>query len=201
MVLPGSGVNVSNFPMRFVKNTPRITLLFIGRLMKDKGIEELLEASKILINKFENIDFKFIGFTDDWDERKILEFTKDDRIVYLGEQEDVRPFISETSAIIHPSYHEGLSNVLLEGAAMGRPLLASNIPGCKEIIDDGVNGFLFEPRSSDAIVEAVEKFMALSFEERQEMGRKSREKVEREFDRQIVVDAYMKEIKRILEEN
>lgn len=203
-VIPGSGVNLKEFIPRQLtyKDSDEIVFLFLGRLMKEKGIIELLESIEILSNKYSNIKFNLIGFyEDDYIKNIVTESLSNKNIIYQEHTNDVKPYITLSDAVILPSYHEGMSNALLEGAAMGRPLLASNIPGCKEIIDDGVNGFLFEPRSSDAIVEAVEKFMALSFEERQQMGRKSREKVEREFDRQIVVDAYMEEIERLLGDN
>jgi glycosyltransferase involved in cell wall biosynthesis len=99
---------------------------------------------------------------------------------------------------IHPPYHEGIANVLLETASTSRPALASNIPGCKETFDAGVSGFGFEVRNTLALVSAIEKFIELPYEEKNKMGIAGRAKVEHEFDRQIVVDAYMKEINKIV---
>ena len=118
---------------------------------------------------------------------------------HIENQRDVRPFYAESHAIIHPSYHEGMSNVLLEAAAAGRPVLASNVPGCRETFDEGVSGMGFEPRNVDDLVRAIEQFIALPHEQKATMGCAGREKVEREFDRKIVVDAYMKEIQKIEE--
>ncbi len=111
----------------------------------------------------------------------------------------MRNEIREADCIVHPSYHEGMSNVLLEGGAMGKPLLASNIPGCMEIVEDGVNGFLFEPRSIESLTWAITRFLELGKGEREAMGRKSRSKIEKEFSRDLVVDAYISAINDILE--
>jgi galacturonosyltransferase len=115
-------------------------------------------------------------------------------VEYLGYQEDVREALASAHAVVLPSYHEGLSNALLEGAATGRPILASKIPGCRETFDEGESGFGFEPRDVDSLVEAVERFLATPFERRREMGRRGRAKIEREFSRAEVVAQYLREI-------
>lgn len=130
----------------------------------------------------------------------MLEENKNTNIKYLGVSSDVRNEINKADCMVNPSYHEGMSNALLEGAAMGKPLLASNIPGCKEIIEEGKNGFLFEPKSVESLKKSVENFIKLTQTEREQMGKYSREKIVKEFDRQIVVDSYVNEIKNILEE-
>src|SRR5699024_9611013 len=146
-----------------------------------------------------NVEFQILGFFEEEKYKKILEDNKNPNIKYLGVSSDVRNEIKDVDCIINPSYHEGMSNVLLESAAMGKPLLASNIPGCKEIIDEGQNGFLFESRSAHSLEKAIIKFMKLNPDQRDGMGRKSREKAILEFDRQIVVNKYLNEIEKILE--
>jgi len=201
ILIPGSGVNLEKFkPVIKPKKDNVIRFIFIGRIMKDKGIEEYLEAAKRLVSKVENLEFNILGSFEELEFKNIIEQNSNGRIKYLGVSNDVRKEISEIDCIVNPSYHEGMSNVLLEGAAMGKPLLASNIPGCKEIVDDGVNGFLFEPKSIDSLEEAIIKFVSLSDEDRKNMGQKSREKVEKGFDRNIVINQYIKVIKAILGE-
>src|SRR5699024_727813 len=146
-----------------------------------------------------NVEFQILGFFEEEKYKKILEDNKNPNIKYLGVSSDVRNEIKDVDCIINPSYHEGMSNVLLESAAMGKPLLASNIPGCKEIIDDGRNGFLFESQSVDSLEKTVVKLIELNPDQRDRMGKKSREKAVKEFDRQIVVNKYLKEIEKILE--
>lgn len=196
-LIPGSGVNINKFhPMEKEIEENMIKFLFIGRLMKEKGIEEYLAAANEINKKYNNIEFQIVGSFEEEKYQNLF----NENVKYLGISSDVREQIKKADCIVNPSYHEGMSNVLLEGAAMGKPLLASNIPGCKEIIDYGKNGFLFESQSASALKEAIIKFIKLSEKEREEMGSNSRKKVEKEFERQIVVDTYIKEIKKILEE-
>src|SRR5699024_6060536 len=131
--------------------------------------------------------------------KKIIEENTNSNIKYLGVSSDVRDEIRNADCVVNPSYHEGMSNVLLESAAMGKPLLASNIPGCKEIIDECQNGFLFESRSAHSLEKDIIKIIELNPDQRDGMGRKSRKKAILEFDRQIVVNKYLNEIEKILE--
>ena len=197
IVLPGSGVNLErNAFCAYPKNDGVVRFVTIGRLMKSKGTSELLDSVQIIKNKYPNTKFTFVG-SYEGNFKTIVDGLVDRGIIdYVPYQKDVRVFIQESNAIIHPSYHEGMSNVLLESAAIGRPILASNIPGCKEIVDDGTTGFLFEPKNVDSLVDAIIRFVSLTYEKRLKMGRLSREKVEKQFDRKIVIDAYMKEIEK-----
>ena len=201
ILIPGSGVNIEKFkPTEKSSKDNLIKFLFIGRLMKDKGIEEYLEAAEKLTKEYSNLEFHILGSFEEEKYRSIIKQNKNNRIKYLGTSNDVRNEIREVNCIINPSYHEGMSNVLLEGAAMGKPLIASNIPGCKEIIEDGKNGLLFEPKSVKDLEKKIIKFINLSDEERKKMGQRSREKVKKEFDRNLVIDEYIKVIKFILGE-
>ena len=196
-LIPGSGVNLDKFqPMKKTNKDDGITrFLYIGRIMKDKGIQEYLEAANRITKQYPHTEFQILGSYEEEQYREIIE--NNPRVKYLGRSNDVREQIRRVDCIVHPSYHEGMSNVLLEGAAMGKPLIASNIPGCKEIVDDGLNGYLFKPKSVDSMVEKLKLFLQLNDDERLEMGLASRRKVEKEFDRNLVVEAYLQVISEI----
>jgi len=196
-LIPGSGVNLEKFrPLPKINDDGVVRFLFIGRIMRDKGIEEYLAAAARIRRQHPDTEFQIVGSYEEERYREWLEGNDDVR--YLGRSGDVREQIREVDCIVHPSYHEGMSNVLLEGAAMGKPLIASNIAGCREAIDEGVNGFVFEPRCVDDLVDKLERFLSMDRNAWVKMGMKSREKVEREFDRNLVVNAYLKAIEEIL---
>lgn len=198
IVLPGSGVNlIKNKFEEYPSNTDTIRFVTIGRLMESKGTTELIEAIKIIKNKYENTEFELIGSYEGNYQNTVDELVKNGMVIYVPYQKDVHSFIKEAHAIIHPSYHEGMSNVLLESAATGRPIIASNIPGCKETFDEGITGFSFEIKNVESLVNAIEQFILLPYEKKVEMGRLSRERVEKSFDRNIVVKAYVKEIEKV----
>lgn len=197
-LIPGSGVNLNRYNYeRYPDESENVRLLFIGRIMKSKGIEELLKATEIVKSKYSNVEIDIVGGIEEDYENQIIEFVNKGYVNYYGQQNDVRPFIKKSHAIILPSYHEGLANVLLESAATGRPIIASNIPGCKETFDENISGFGFEPRSVESLVNAVIKFITLPHKNKIEMGKAARYKVENEFDRNIVVNAYLNEINQI----
>ena len=200
-LLPGSGVNLNAHCYEpYPKKDDTVRFLFIGRMMKDKGIDELLTAAQRITGKYSHVFFDLIGFCEaDYKGKAQLKFLHRQKIInYMGHQDAIHEHIKAHHALIHPSYHEGMANVLLEAAACGRPVLASNIPGCQEAFDEGITGFGFEPKNVDDLVRALEKFIELAYEEKKAMGIAGRKKMEREFDRQIVVDAYMEEIETIL---
>lgn len=194
-LIPGSGVDLTihNFEPYPSDKMP-ISFTFVGRIMKDKGIEEFLEAAKAIKNEYPEVEFNLVGGFDESYQHNVEIYEKQGIVNYLGSHTDVHVFYKECSAVIMPSYHEGLCNVCLEGAATGRPLLASKIPGCIETFDDGVTGIGFEACSAKALEEAIRKFLSLNHEERANMGKLGRKKMEREFDRNIVVNAYIEEI-------
>lgn len=197
-LLPGSGVNLTRFQlMEYPPEDSSLVFLTIGRIMRAKGIDELLAAARQIKGKYADVTFRLLGSYDGDYEEKIDVAVKEGVIEYLGEQDDVRSFIENSHATLHPSYHEGMSNVLLESAASGRPVIASDIPGCHETFDEGVSGIGFRPKNVDDLVRAIEEFIALPYERKAEMGRAGRGKMEREFDRRVVVDAYMREIHKI----
>ncbi|MBE6070105.1 MAG: glycosyltransferase family 4 protein [Clostridium lundense] len=199
-VLPGSGVNLDRYRAQpYPKESRSLIFTTVGRIMKNKGVDELLAAARTIKGRYPEVRFRMIGFFDGEYESIIKKAEQEGIIEYLGQQEDMRPFYAESHAIIHPSYREGMSNVLLEAAATARPVLASNITGCRETFDEGVSGLGFEPKNVDDLVSAIERFIALPYEQKAAMGRAGREKMEPEFSREIVVAAYLKEIENMTE--
>ncbi|MFT4104652.1 MAG: glycosyltransferase family 4 protein [Lacrimispora sp.] len=201
-LIPGSGVNINEFSYKeYPKDTQSFKFLFVGRIMRDKGIEELAEAAKVIKKEYANVQFDALGFCETEYEERIQLLQKENIITFHGVKDNIRSYLENCSAIIHPTYHEGMSNVLLEAAATGRPILASNISGCKEIFDEGVSGFSFEVKDVESLISSISKFMRLSVEEREVMGIEARKKVTKEFDRQIIVNAYLDEIDAIIKGN
>ena len=199
-LLPGSGVNLDTYKLLpYPPEEQPINFNFVARVMKDKGIDEYLEAAKIIKKKYPDIIFNVIGMIDEHYYKDILRKYEEDGIInYHGFQTDIMPFIEKCNCMINPSYTEGMSNVLLENAACGRPLIASDIPGCKEIIDEGINGYKFEVKNVSNLVEKVEMFINTSYENKVKLGISGRDKVEKEFARQIVVNKYIECIKSII---
>ena len=193
-VLPGSGVDLEKHPI-LPWPEGKIHFLFAARVMKEKGIDLFLAAA----HKFasEDVIFDVCGSCDDEAYKEIL---KTDRcIVYHGEQKEMTPFYAKCSCFLYPSYYpEGMSNVLLEAAASGRPVIAADRAGCRETLEDGVTGFLVPVNDEKAVIRATEKILSMSVEERKEMGICGNKKIRKEFDRQIVVKAYMEEIDKIM---
>ena len=197
-LIPGSGVNLSHYELMDYPESNDINFLFISRIMKQKGIDQYLDTAKHIKKKHPNTVFHVLGNCED-SYRGILEEMHEKNIIqYHGRQDDVRVFHKISHCTIHPTYYpEGMSNVLLESAACGRPVITTNRSGCAEIVDDGINGFVVEQQNSKDLIEKVERFLKLDYETKKQMGLAGRKKVEREFDRQIVVDAYLNEIQTI----
>ena len=197
LLLPGSGVNLEHHQFRELPPDGVIRFLFISRLLRDKGTEEYFEMAKAIKAKYPETEFRVLGWCEG-DYRQQLDELIDKGVVnYLGSTSDVRPYLADVHCSIMPSYHEGMSNVNLESAANGRPVITTDVPGCRETVDDGVTGFLVRARDVQALIEGVERFIILPYQEKQTMGLAARKKVEREFDRNIVVNAYMEEIESI----
>ncbi|PJK16912.1 glycosyltransferase family 1 protein [Chryseomicrobium excrementi] len=196
-LIPGSGVNLDEFKFHPLPEGDTVNFLFIGRIMKDKGIEEYLKAAEKIKKEHKNVKFNVVGFIesthshykewiDDLNDRGV--------ITYHGYQKDVKPFIVDSHCLIQPSHGgEGLSNVLLEAGAMGRILIASDIAGCRETIT-GKNGYTFKKKSFESLVKALDKFINKDNDEKIEMGLLSRQHIELNFNRNIVVKKYLKEI-------
>jgi len=199
VLLPGSGVNLQHHTYQaYPVDEGKVRFLFIGRMLRDKGIEEYFEAAKVIKGKYPNTEFRILGNVEGNYQDTLDALSKDGIVKHLGTTSDVRPYIGAVECTIMSSYHEGMSNVNLESAANGRPVITTDVPGCRETVDDGETGYLIDARSAESLIAAIERFIALPYSEKVKMGQEGRKKVEREFDRQIVVDAYLKEIKTIL---
>lgn len=200
VLLPGSGVNLShNVYQPYPANDGITRFLFIGRMLKDKGIEEYFKTAKYIQSKCTNVEFQILGSVEGPYQAQLDELVQAGVIKHLGTTSDVRPFIGAVECTIMPSYHEGMSNVNLESAANGRPVITTDVPGCRETVDDGVTGLLVKPRSTKDLMAKVEMFIKLSYEKKIQMGEAARKKVEAEFDRNIVVKAYLDAINSIEE--
>ncbi len=202
-LLPGSGVNLCEHTFSpYPPETEGIIFLAVIRIMRDKGIDEYLEAARVMVRRQAEtgvqIRFWLAGEYEEESraqyEPVIRELEDSGIIRYFGHIDNVGEVMAQSHVIVHPSYHEGLSNVLLEAAACGRPVLASRISGCVETFCEGESGFGFAIKSADALVQAMEKVLALSGEERERMGRDGRKWVEDHFDRNIVLQAYRDEL-------
>lgn len=195
-LLPGSGVNLSRYPVQEYPESDMTEFVFVARIMKEKGIDQYLEAATYIKNKYPNTKFHICGACDNVSYREKLDKMQSDGIViYHGRVKDMLSVYKNVHCTVHPTYYpEGLSNVLLESSACARPIITTNRPGCREVIDDGVNGFIVNQKDSKDLIEKIEKFLSLSWEERKNMGLRGRAKVEKDFDRKIVIEKYCKEI-------
>ncbi len=195
--LPGSGIDVERFKLTpLPDNGNRFRFLLLSRMLWDKGVGEYVEATRIIKRSFSDVDFCLLGPLDVQNPAAISRGQMDawlaeGMVRYLGVSNDVRGEIKEADCIVLPSYREGMPRALLEAAAMGRPIITTDAVGCREVVDDGVNGFLCRVRDEDDLAEKMQWMLTLSQEERSEMGRRGREKAAREFDERQVVDRYL----------
>ncbi len=190
----GSGVDLdAHSVLDYPRDNDHTQLLYIGRNMKDKGTDELLEAAVHFADD-ERVTFKLLGYNDGDYENILNDYASKGLVELHDFDKDVTRHIKDCSAVILPTYHEGMSNVLQEAAASGRPVIATDIPGCREIFEDGVTGFGCQPRNAQSLIEAIDRFLALSYDERVEMGLKGRAKVEKEFDRKKITADYLNAI-------
>ena len=198
-VIPGSGVNIETHRYEdYPPDADGIRFLFVGRIMKDKGIEELLSAIKKIQSEQSDVYLDIVGWSDEDYDVQLKEAEKDGAVVFHGLQKDVHPFYTACHCAVLPSYHEGTANVMLEASSTGRPVITTRVPGCKETFDEGLTGFGCEAKSVDSLVNAMRKFLSLSQNRREQMGKAARVKMEREYDRNIVLEAYLEEIRKTL---
>ena len=192
----GSGVNLQRFSLQpYPSEDNGIVFVTTGRIMKDKGLRELIGAATVIKERHPDVSFKIVGFYEDDNDRALGEDAADKGIIeHIDFQMDIRPWLASAHALINPSYHEGMSNAILEAQATGRPVLASDIPGCIEGFDDQQTGLSFKPRDTDDLIHAIEKFIRIPHTKKAEMGMGGRQKMEREFDRQAIVCRYINEV-------
>ena len=195
-VLPGSGVNLDQYEVSEYPNGDTVDFLFVSRIMKEKGIDQYIDAAIYIRKKYPKTRFHICGFCEQAYEETLKKLQSDGIIIYHGLVKDMASVYKQMSCIIHPTYYpEGLSNVLLESAASGRPIITTNRAGCREVVDDGINGYVIEEKNSKDLVEKIELFLNKSLDERKKMGISGREKVEKEFNREIVIDKYLAEMR------
>ena len=198
-LIPGSGVNLEYHSLKDYPKDGIIKFIFISRLLKEKGIEEYLGAAIQIKMRYPETEFHILGACEEAYDSQLKVLEEKGVVIYHGQQADVRPFIGTVHCLVHPSYYpEGMSNVLLESCAAGRPIITTNRPGCGEIVDDGRTGFLVNAKDVDNLVTVIERFLQLPYSQKKQMGQNARKKVENEFDRKIVINAYLKEISTIL---
>jgi glycosyltransferase involved in cell wall biosynthesis len=201
-LLPGSGLDLGFFKPGegTARDDGEIRFLLVARLLWDKGVREFVEAAEIVRRSHPNARFQILGFAD-VENRTAVPRSEIDRwasegtVEYLGHSDDVRPFIASADCVVLPSYREGLPRVLLEAGAMGKPLIATDVPGCRHVVEDGKNGFLCAVRSSASLAEAMVKMIELPPQERKKLGASARQRVELDFDENIVIERYLAAIR------
>ncbi len=199
-LIPGSGIDLTAFLPCRPPAQDRFVFLLIARLLQDKGIFEYVEAARRMKALTSSVEFRLVGFLDEhnpsgiaatqierWDAEKL--------IIYRGPREDVREEIAQADCIVLPSYREGTPRTLLEAAAMGRPIITTDTPGCRQVVEDGVNGFLCRVRDGMDLTEKMLRMMTLTKDDRRKMGENGRKKMEREYDEAIVIRAYLDALK------
>lgn len=207
-LIPGSGVNTERYPAAAYPDGgngiegEKVVFNYIGRILHDKGVDDYISAAEIIKKKYPATEFNLLGFiepTESHYENDLKQLESRGIVKYHGSQKDIKPFVAASHATIHPStYGEGMSNVLLESASSARPLITTDNPGCMETLIDNETGFMYHGGNVSELCEKIEKFLALSNEQRKEMGLKGREYIEEIFSRNIVIKAYLDKINEIL---
>lgn len=206
--LPGSGVDLSRFKLAPAPNDGVIKFLVVARLLTEKGIEVYADSARALKKKYgEKVDFGLLGFLDENNPSSISKgqidgWEAEGIINYLGVSDEVETIIANVDCIVLPSYYrEGVPKSLLEAAAMGKPIVTTDNVGCRETVADGVNGFLCTPRSVESLTNKLELIITMSHKQRLVFGLKSREKVEQEFDENLVINRYLECLENLLFSN
>lgn len=195
-LLNGAGVNLEKFSYKPYPLDEEVRFLFMGRIMKEKGINELLCAARRIKEEHPTVQFDILGNMEDDYQHAISEACEKGIINYYGYQSDVRPFIEQCHCFVLPSYHEGMANTNLECAAMGRPIITSDIDGCKEAILEGVSGYLVQKGNSEDLYRKMKQFIELRFEEKEKMGQEARKHMEDFFDKKTVVEETEKRLRK-----
>lgn len=195
VVLSGAGVNLEDYPYQSYPQEGAVRFLFVGRVMHEKGVDELFAAAKRMKQEYgDGVEFYIVGSFEEGYKPLMDELEKAGVVKYHGYQSDMKRFYAMASCVVLPSYHEGMSNVLLEAAASGRPLITSDIPGCREAVEDGNSGYLCPAKDANALYGAMQRVMKLSVEQRSEMGCRGRERMEQRFSKTAVVTETIKHL-------
>lgn len=187
LVLRGAGINLDYYSLEPYPDNEKVHFLYLGRIMKEKGMDELFEAARRLHRENHNFVLDLVGFFEDEYKEQVESLESEGIAVFHGFQEEPRPFYASADCVVLPSYHEGMSNVLLEAAATGRPTITTDIPGCREAVEQNVSGFLVKVKSSDNLYRAMKQILEMPRESRAAMGIAGRKKMELEFDKKKVV--------------
>lgn len=203
-VLAGSGVDIDKFsPIKYEKRDDMFRFLLIARVLWDKGIGEYVEAAKELNKKYNKIEFQILGSLDAVNKTAVskeqMKNWVDEKLInYLGTSDNIQKIIKQADCVVLPSYREGTPRSLLEASSMAKPIITTNTVGCKDVVDDGINGFLCEVKNSQDLADKMERILNLSQDQREAMGQAGRAKIIREYDEKIVINKYLNAIKEIL---
>lgn len=204
--LPGEGIDLRAFQSisAVPLNGGSFRFLLVARMLWDKGVLEYVNAARVLRRIYPDVEFNLLGFLDVQNptaisSEQMAAWVKEGIVCYLGVTDDVKPYLAEADCVVLPSYREGTPRSLLEAAAMGKPIITTDAIGCRDVVDDGVNGFLCQPKNTNDLAEKMEKMILLEPQRRSEMGRMGRQKVELEFDEKIVIERYLAVIEHAME--
>jgi glycosyltransferase involved in cell wall biosynthesis len=203
-LLPGSGIDLDRFSVAPYPDSQDMSFLLIARMLRDKGVGEFVEAARIVRTTFPQTRFQLLGPVDAVNRTAVSRDTinswvREGIVEYLGETDDVRPFIAAAHCIVLPSYREGTPRSLLEAAAMGRPVIATDAVGCRDVVDDGSTGFLCKVADAEDLARSMVAMLALSVKDRAEMGLKGRTRVERVYDERIVINEYLQLVRSLVQ--
>jgi len=195
-LIPGSGVNLERFHLQPYPDDTTCRFIYIGRIQRRKGIEQYLKAALVIKERYPNTEFHILGRCEETKYQATLDhLVSQGTIIYHGLVKDTRPYLKDMHCTVHPSFYpEGISNVLLESCATGRPVITTDKAGCKDIVEEGKNGFIVRQQDTEDLIDKIEKFIQLPLAQKEEMGRRARIKMEREFNRNYVIKAYLHEI-------
>jgi len=206
-ILPGSGVNLEYYQLSNLdidnKKMGDFVFLLVARLIWDKGIQEYVDAARYIKNSNAKVKFQILGFLDVVNQTAVSRsdvdlWVKEGVIEYLGDTNDVRSFISSSDCVVLPSYREGAPKALLEASAMGKPIIATDVEGCRDVVDNGVNGLLCNVRDSYDLAQKMKVMLDMDYKVVEKMGLNGKKKIEREFDEQIVIDKYISIVNKIV---
>lgn len=195
VVLNGAGVNLEDYPYQPYPQEGAVRFLFVGRVMHEKGVDELFTAAKRMKQEYgDGVEFHIVGSFEEGYKPLMDELEQAGVVKYHGYQSDMKRFYAMASCVVLPSYHEGMSNVLLEAAASGRPLITSDIPGCREAVENGVSGYLCLAKDANVLYDTMQCFVELPGNRQAEMGRRGRWLMEQKFSKTAVVAETIKHL-------
>ena len=194
-LLHGEGIDLEQFVVTPLPDTDHFNFVLIGRLLWDKGVGEYVEAARRLRKRYPQARFQLLGPVgvdnpSAITRAEVAAWEQEGVIEYLGEAHDVRPFIAAANCVVLPSYREGVPRTLMEASAMGRPIVATDVPGCREVVAHGINGLLCEVRNANSLADRLAQMLDMDGEERRAMGERGRHKVMAEFDERVVINQY-----------